>query len=407
VGYDAKKSVLRSWHWNPGPARGPIFTMTPHRTRFAFIAILLAPFSACECNGDGAESGSENTSEVGGFDGLFDAVADGFNFPFDIAIVPRNPDLEDDEDDDYEGDIIVANYGTSEILIARGPDVPLGTQAEAFYAGPDDGLMGATAVSAPGLGTGEIWTAFEQGGEGGMGGIAILDRDGGLVDILDGADDAGAFANPGGLCYGGDRGGGDAYVFFMINLGDGTAWRIEGPDGTGAGAGFEQVGAGLATGTAGNPGTPGSGITSSNNLPEGGARGCAFSDGSLYVADAQNARIVRFDDAFDGSDLDGTALEDTPAELVTYPTDLSINEDGDLIVISYDNAHAFVSLELPGGGFLDNGLHDLNVNAGNYGVAVAQDTIWFTRANNSNGTLRAVTPTQDDDPSTAGPFPPQ
>jgi hypothetical protein len=78
-----------------------------------------------------------------------------------------------------------------------------------------------------------------------------------------------------------------------------------------------------------------------------------------------------------------------------------------LIVISYDNAHAFVALETPGGGFLDNGLHDLNVNSGNYGLAVAENSIWFTRANNQNGSLRAVTPNQGEPPSTAGPFPPQ
>ncbi|MFV8754621.1 hypothetical protein ACNOYE_29075, partial [Nannocystaceae bacterium ST9] len=75
--------------------------------------------------------------------------------------------------------------------------------------------------------------------------------------------------------------------------------------------------------------------------------------------------------------------------------------------ISYDNAHAFVTLELPEGGFIDDGLQDLNVNAGNYGTAVAFGTIWFTRANNSNGTLRAITPEQDVPPTTEGPFPPQ
>jgi hypothetical protein len=119
------------------------------------------------------------------------------------------------------------------------------------------------------------------------------------------------------------------------------------------------------------------------------------------------ARIVRFDDADVASDIQGVALENTPSNLVTYPTGVTINAEGYLIVISYDNAHAFVSLELPGGGFFDDGLQDLNVNAGNYGVAVAHETIWFTRANNSNGALRAVTPYRDSVPSTAGPFPPQ
>ena len=100
-------------------------------------------------------------------------------------------------------------------------------------------------------------------------------------------------------------------------------------------------------------------------------------------------------------------LDDAPAELLTYPTGVTINSEGALIVISYDNAHAFVSLELPDGAFIDNGLNDLNVNAGNHGVQVAADSIWFTRANNSNGALRAVTIDQDHPPSTGGDFPVQ
>ena len=100
-------------------------------------------------------------------------------------------------------------------------------------------------------------------------------------------------------------------------------------------------------------------------------------------------------------------LEDLGAGLVTYPTDLTINDEGYLIIISYDNAQAFVTVELPTGRFVDNGLHDLSVNAGNYGTAVAAGTVWFTRANNQNGTLRAITPTQDVLPTTEGPFPPQ
>jgi sugar lactone lactonase YvrE len=175
----------------------------------------------------------------------------------------------------------------------------------------------------------------------------------------------------------------------------------------GSDADFVLVGSGLASGSAGSPGSPGAGLSSSKDLPEGGARGCVYHEGSLYVADAQNAQVVRFDEADTGEDVAGVALEDTPAELATYPTGVAVNEEGDLIVISYDNAHAFVSLEMPGGGFIDNGLHDLNVNAGNYGVALADGTIWFTRANNSNGSLRAVTPTMETLPTTAGPFPPQ
>ena len=106
-------------------------------------------------------------------------------------------------------------------------------------------------------------------------------------------------------------------------------------------------------------------------------------------------------------DVSGVSLEDTPPELVTYPTGVAVNGEGELIVISYDNAHAFVSLDLPGGAFIDNGLNDLNVNSGNHGMAVAADTIWFTRANNSNGALRAITQNMSTPPSTAGPFPPQ
>jgi len=49
----------------------------------------------------------------------------------------------------------------------------------------------------------------------------------------------------------------------------------------------------------------------------------------------------------------------------------------------------------------------LDIGVGNYGVAVASGTVWFTRANNQNGTLRAITPEQDVLPTTAGPFPPQ
>jgi hypothetical protein len=195
--------------------------------------------------------------------------------------------------------------------------------------------------------------------------------------------------------------------FFVVNLGDGSAWRIEATSTDGTDVVFERVGGGLAIGRAGSPGRPGAGLTSSRDLPEGGARGCAYSDGSLYVADAQNARVVRFDDADVAENVPGISLENTPSNLVTYPTGVTVNDEGNLIVISNDNAHAFVSLLLPGGDFYDDGLQDLNVNAGNYGVAVAHETIWFTRANNSNGALRAVTPYRDSAPSTVGPFPPQ
>jgi len=239
------------------------------------------------------------------------------------------------------------------------------------------------------------------------GGIVVLSYAGDVLATLDGSDDDDAFANPGGLCGGGWNEPSTRASIFLVNLGDGTAWRIDAPDVEGSGATFTQVGSGLATGATGNPGEPGSPITTSTNTPQGGARGCAVHDGHLYVADAPNARVVRFDDPFGDSSIGGTPLEDTPPDLVTHPTGVAVNSAGDLVVISSDNAHAFVAVALPSGEFVDNGLHDLNVNAGNFGVAVARDTIWFTRATNRNGTLRAVTPDQDTQPTTAGPFPAQ
>lgn len=345
--------------------------------------------------GCGGDDGS--TSEVGTFDGLFDGVGTGFNFPFDIAIAPSF--------DETENDIFVATYGTSEIMVAIDPSGGSST-TQSIYAGPTAGLMGAMAVSAPATDT--LWTAFEQGGTQNRGGIVVMNAAGDELAVFDAATHPDAFANPGGLCWGGfDDEDEISTQFFLVNMGDGSVWRIAVSDVDGSDPEFSRVGTGLATGTLGNPSTPGNPLTTSNDTPQGGARGCAFSDGNLYVADAQNARVVRFDAARLDEDIDPVSLEDTPSELVTFPTDLAVNEDGDLIVISFDNAHAFVSLGLPSGGFIDNGLHDLNVNAGNYGTAVAFDTIWFTRANNSNGTLRAITAAQDIEPSTAGPFPPQ
>lgn len=351
--------------------------------------------------GCGCDDGGGPTSEVGTFDGLFDDVATGFNFPFDIGIVPETSESSEGA---IAGDIVVASYGTSEIMLA--PDPGSGpVEAQSLFSGPDEGLMGAMAVSIPPDGT--LWAAFEQGGEGDAGGVVVLSPAGEALSVIDGATDAAAFAHPGGLCWGGPIGTEGAMQFFIVNMGDGTAWRIEVADSAGTDPVLTRVGSGLATGTTGNPGTPGSGLTSSSDLPQGGARGCAYLYGSLYVADAQNARVVRFDAVDSGEDLAPVALEDTPPELVTYPTDVTVNDEDVLIVISYDNAHAFVALGTPSGAFVDNGLYDLNVNSGNYGVAVARETIWFTRANNQNGTLRAVTPEQDIPPSTLGPFPPQ
>ena len=373
---------------------------------------------ALSCKGDEEADDSTETTEVGTFSGLFDDVVTGFNFPLDIAIAPGkpNPDDEDAEEDPEAADdviapgvIVVASYGTSEVMLAGDPTDD-GGQARSLLDGTSVELQGATAIAI----TPDrfVWGAFEQGGEGGSGGIVVLEPvDGRQVQLLDGGLDRGAFANPGGICFGGavedDDGNEVAWFWFFVNLGDGTAWRVDAADTAGTDARLTRVGSGLATGTPGRPGGPGREITSSSDLPQGGARGCAFHDGSLYVADAQNARVVRFDGAHDGQDLEAIALEDTPAELVTYPTDVTVNSEGVLIVVSYDNAHAFVTLELPHGGFLDNGLHDLNVNAGNYGTAVASETIWFTRANNRNGSLRAVTADLDHAPETYDPFPPQ
>ena len=372
----------------------------PRSARPLLLRLALAPLLLpLACADD--EADADDTGAIGSFDGLFDGVATGLNFPFDIGIAPDDPDSSDVVEG---GDIYIANYGTSEVMRARDPGGDsAGSAAEAVFAGPSVGFAGPTAISVPHHD--RIWAAFEQGGDNDDGGIAILDADGGLIATLDGADDS-AFANPGGLCFGGWDSDGIAY-FYLTNLGDGTAWRIAVESLDGDGATFTRIGSGLATGIPGNPGSPGAGLTSSNDLPQGGARGCAYDLGSLYVADAQNDRVVRFDDANVDDGIDGIGLEDLGAGLVSNPTGVTVNADGDLIVISYDNAQAFVTVELPTGRFLDNGLHDLSVNAGNYGVAVAEGTVWFTRANNSNGSLRAVTPAQDVPPTTDGPFPPQ
>lgn len=371
---------------------------------------------ALSCRGDDGNGDPTATTEVGTFSGLFDDVVTGFNFPFDIAIAPGklHPDDADgavDGADDLiaPGVIVVASYGTSELMHAGDP-TDGGGQARSLFDGTSVDLRGATAVAM----TPDrfVWGTFEQGGEGNGGGIVVLEPvEGRRVQLLDGSLDRDAFRNPGGICFGGAVEDGDghevAWFWFFVNLGDGTAWRVDAADTAGTDLTLTRVGSGLATGTPGRPGSPGNEITSSSDLPQGGARGCTFHEGNLYVADAQNARIVRFDGAHDGRDLEAVALEDTPPELVTYPTDVTVNSEGVLIVISYDNAHAFVTLELPHGGFLDNGLHDLNVNAGNYGTAVASETIWFTRANNKNGSLRAITPDLDHAPETFEPFPPQ
>jgi hypothetical protein len=367
----------------------------------AFVCTLPA---VAACGDDDDDGGAGGTTQVGTFDGLFDDVVTGYNFPFDIGIVPGDPELEPNIG---VGDIVAANYGTSELLRVENPSGPVTSRTgQPFYAGSDSGLSGATAVSV--LPGGTVWASFEQGGADGAGGIVVLDPVGARLALIDSATQAGAFANPGGICYGGASADDPARALvFFVNLGDGSAWRISAASALGDDPVLARVGSGLATGAPGNPGQPGNELSSSSDLPQGGARGCAYADGRLYVADAQNARVMRFEDAATGVDITPVALEDTPENLVTYPTDLTINREGALIVISYDNAHAFVTLELPGGGFIDNGLHDLNVNSGNYGVAVAESTIWFTRANNSNGALRAITESPDVPPSTAGEFPAQ
>jgi hypothetical protein len=363
------------------------------------IPVLLPLLTACPASDD---AGDDETSLVGSFDGLFDDVATGFNFPFDIGIAPDDPVTTDAVEG---GDIFVANYGTSEILRVSNPSDMTSVAAEPFFDGASEGLAGAMAVSVPAHT--HVWAAFEQGGVDDAGGVVVLDEAGTALAVFDASVDPDAFANPGGICFGGWSEDALTAHFFITNLGDGTAWRMDVGALDGTDPVFTRVGSGLATGTLGNPGSPGNELSSSTDLPEGGARGCVYAGGSLYVADAQNARVVRFDDADLNGDIEALLLEETPPDLVTYPTDLTINSDGYLIVISYDNAHAFVTLELPDGGFIDDGLQDLNVNAGNYGTAVAFGTIWFTRANNANGTLRAITPEQDILPTTVGPFPPQ
>jgi hypothetical protein len=365
----------------------------------ALLPFALAPAVSCHC---GEEENDDDTTEVGTFDGLFDDVAVGFNFPFDIAIVPADPASSPGV---AAGDIVVASYGTSEIMLVPDPSDIAGAAAQQFYDGAEAGLRGATAISIPP--SGDVWASFEQGGDGDAGGIVALSPAGERMVLLDNAVQAGAFARPGGLCWGGEIEDPARNLFFFVNMDDGTAWRISVASTAGDDARIERVGSGLATGSRGNPGSPGNGLSSSNDLPQDGARGCVFHEGSLYVADAQNARVVRFDGVDVGVDVEGVPLEDTPPELVTYPTDVAVNNDGVLIVISYDNAHAFVALDTPTGAFVDNGLYNLNVNSGNYGTAVAADTIWFTRANNSNGALRAITEDQSVPPSTAGPFPAQ
>lgn len=374
-----------------------------HRLNHPLPVLLSVLIGALALGCGDPNADADDSSAIGSFDGLFDGVATGLNFPLDIGIAPDDPSTPDDVEG---GDIYIANYGTSEIMRVTNPSGDSSTgSASPIFDGTSVGFAGAMAISVPTHD--RVWAAFEQGGENDDGGIAILDGDGTLIASLDdGIHDA--FANPGGLCFGGWNPAATVAYFYLVNLGDGSAWRIEVGSLDGDDPSFVQIGQGLATGTPGNPGSPGNGLTSSSDLPQGGARGCAAAQGSVYVADAQNARIVRFDDADDGSNgVDGVGLEDLGQGLVTYPTDLTINADGYLVIISYDNAQAFVTVELPTGRFVDNGLHDLSVNAGNYGTAVADGTVWFTRANNQNGSLRAVTPEQSVLPSTAGPFPPQ
>lgn len=207
----------------------------------------------------------------------------------------------------------MANYGTSELLLAGNPNEPLDRlEVSGLHDGSSAGLGGATAVAMTPERT--VWATYEQGGEGDGGAIVVLDAEGTLATTIDGA----PLAHPGGICFGGQDDDG-ATLVFVVNLGDGSVVRLEAADALGTDARMESIGEGLAVGTPGNPGTPGDGLTSSSDLPQGGARGCAYAEGRLYVADAQNARIMRFDDAATATGIQPVALEDTPSE-PTRPT---------------------------------------------------------------------------------------
>lgn len=375
--------------------------MGNRRQASRFVALLsLVVVAAAGCGDDETDGAEEDTTTVGTFSGLFDDLVVGFNYAYDIGLVPAGVVSEGGV---TGGDIVVANYGTSEVLLARDPSGSAGQSAQAFYDGAEASLRGTMAVSVAPDGT--VWAAFERGGENDKGGIVALSKTGERLALIDDAAEPGAVANPSGLCYGGELEG--RVLFFWVNKGDGTAWRVSVSSTDGKDPLISRVGSGLATGLPGNPGVPPEGVKNKDDLPEDGARGCAYLDGFLYVADAQNQRVVRFEDANTKQEIESALLEDTPSELITYPTGVTINNERALIVISFDNAHAFVSLETPHGGFIDNGLYELNVNSGNYAVQVGDGTIWFTRANNENGALRAITQDSETPPSTGGTFPAQ
>jgi hypothetical protein len=144
--------------------RKPIISLT--------TAVLLSVGGGCrEDDGHG-----DDTTLVGAFEGLHDDAAVGFNFPFDVGIVPDDPETDEIEG----GDIIVANYGTSEVMLVENPtEHGLGQAAVSFFDGTTEDLRGAMAVSVPHHE--RIWAAFEQGGDGGHGGIVVLDADGRLA----------------------------------------------------------------------------------------------------------------------------------------------------------------------------------------------------------------------------------
>ena len=141
----------------------------------ALWSALILTGSACSGDRDDGEGdGGTETSEVGLFSGLFDNVATGLNYAYDIAIVPGPGGTGTaTEATALAGDILIANYGTSEVLRVPNPtDAAWPLAVEPFFDGAEVGLAGPMGISVPG--DGPVWVAFEWGGEGDQGGIAVL-----------------------------------------------------------------------------------------------------------------------------------------------------------------------------------------------------------------------------------------